>query len=90
MDETCIIEKWIRKRVHMFRTFGKFRPTYDWGKVQEDRMIENFMYGQRRGQGKRSNSPPERDAHAKEERQVSSHDLYTIALLSYSTTTLLR
>ncbi|MCL5020550.1 MAG: hypothetical protein M1339_02570, partial [Bacteroidetes bacterium] len=56
-------------------------------KVQESRMRENFMYGLRRGQGKRSDGRLERDTLLKEEKHLGSHDLYTTAPLSYSTTT---
>ena len=86
MDETCIIQKWISKRVYLFRMFGESRPTYGGVKVQESRMRENFMYGLRRGQGKRSDGRLERDTRLKEEKHLGSHDLYTTAPLSYSTT----
>ncbi len=87
MDETCIIQKWISKRVYLYRMFGEFRPTYGEVKVQESRMRENFMYGLTRGQGKRSDGRLERDTLLKEEKHFGSHDLYTTAPLSYSTTT---
>ena len=85
MDETCIIQKWISKREYLFRMFGEFRPTYGGVKVQESRMRENFMYGLKRGQGKRSDGRLERDTLLKEEKHLGSHDLYTTAPLSYST-----
>ena len=61
MDETCIIQRWISKRVYLFRMFGESRPTYGGVKVQESRMRENFMYGLTRGQRKRSDGQLERD-----------------------------
>ena len=90
MDETCIIQKWISKREYLFRMFGEFRPTYGGVKVQESRMRENFMYGLKRGQGKRSDGRLERDTLLKEEKHLGSHDLYTTAPLSYSTAVLKR
>ncbi len=87
MDETCIIrQRWINKHAHFVRNFGEFRPTYGGVKVQESRMRENFMYGLKRGQGKRSDGRLERDTRSKEEKHLGSHDLYTTAPLSYSTT----
>ncbi len=50
-------------------------------------MRENLTYGLRRGQGKRSDGRLEQDTRLKEEKHLGSHDLYTTAPLSYSTTT---
>ena len=100
MDETCIIQRWINKRVYLFRKFGEFRPTSGGVKVQESRMRvedsdrvsglwrENLSAfgGLRRGQGKQSDVRlPECPVREKERNSMGLQSLNITALMSYST-----